>query len=105
MPLIADRVQQNTSTTGTGTINLTGTLTGFQSFSTAFATGSQIYYALSDGTNWEVGIGTLTTGSPWTLSRTTVLSSSNAGALVSFPGPSTNVWCDLPAAAVSALGS
>jgi hypothetical protein len=51
---------------------------------------------MTDGTNWEVGLGTLTTGAPWTLARTTVYASSNAGALVNFPGPS-NVWCDISA--------
>jgi hypothetical protein len=95
----ADRVQETTSTTGTGTVTLAGAVAGFQAFSSVCVTGQTVYYTISDGTNWEVGVGVYTT-SGTTLSRNTVLSSSNAGALVSFPGTS-NVWLDLPAAAIA----
>jgi hypothetical protein len=105
MPSFADRVQETTITTGTGTVTLAGAATGYQSFSSAFSVNgasTTLYYALSDGTNWEVGIGTFTVSGN-TLSRTYVLASSNAGALVNFPGPTINVWNDLPAILAGSL--
>lgn len=97
MSSFADRVRETTATTGTGTITLGGATLGFQSFTSAFSGAStQLYYAMSDGTNWEVGIGTFTVSGD-TLSRQYVLASSNAGALVNFPGPTTTVWNDFPA--------
>jgi hypothetical protein len=80
MPLVlADRVKETTTTTGTGTITLDGASTGFQSFS-VIGDGNTTYYTIAgQGTSdWEVGIGTYT-ASGTTLSRDTVLASS-AGA-------------------------
>ena len=80
MPLVlADRVKETTTTTGTGTITLDGASTGFQSFS-VIGNGNTTYYTIAgQGTSeWEVGIGTYTS-SGTTLSRDTVLASS-AGA-------------------------
>jgi hypothetical protein len=81
MPLLADRVKESTTTTGTGTIALAGAPAGFQSFNTAFANGATVYYVIQGGAEWEIGIGTVGTG---TLARTQVLQSSNADALVPF---------------------
>lgn len=80
MPLVlADRVKETTTTTGTGTVTLDGAATGFQSFS-VIGNGNTTYYTIAgQGTSeWEVGIGTYTS-SGTTLSRDTVLASS-AGA-------------------------
>jgi len=93
--IFADRVQETTTTTGTGTVTLAGAVTGFQSFS-AIGNGNTTYYNITDGTSWEVGIGTYTS-SGTTLSRDTVLSSSNSGSLVSFTSGSKNVFCTYPA--------
>jgi len=71
--LVANRVRESTATTGTGTINLGGAETGYIAFSSAFSTADTVHYVIEDGNDWEYGIGTLTTGSPWTLARTTVL--------------------------------
>ena len=101
MAAVADRVWESTTTTGTGAVSLGGAHTGYQAFSAAFASGTVIYYCITDGTNWEVGIGTVTTGTPWTLSRITVLASSNAGALVNFAAGTKDVFCDQPALGVS----
>ncbi len=105
MPSVADRVKETTTTTGTGTVSLAGAATGFRAFSSAFATGTVVYYCITDGTNWEVGYGAVTTGTPWTLARSTVLASSNAGALVSFAAGSKDVFCTMPAAGVALSGA
>ena len=95
--VIADRVQETTTTTGTGTVTLAGAVTGFQSFS-AIGNGNTTFYTIADqsGFNWEVGVGTYTS-SGTTLSRDTVLSSSNSGSLVNFSAGTKNVFVTLPA--------
>lgn len=93
--ILADRVQETTTTTGTGTVTLAGAVSGFQSFA-AIGNGNSTYYTITGGSEWEVGIGTYTS-SGTTLSRTTVLSSSNAGSLVNFSAGSKNVFVTYPA--------
>lgn len=82
--VVKDRVKETTTTTGTGTITLAGASQGFQSFS-VIGNGNTTYYTIVDPAtgDWEVGVGTYTS-SGTTLSRTTVLESSNAGSLVPF---------------------
>jgi hypothetical protein len=94
--LYADRVQETSTTTGTGTLSMAGAVTGYQSFSSAFSTGQTVYYAMTDGTNWEVGQGTYTTSGD-TLSRDVIFASSNSGSAVNWSAGTRNVWCDLPA--------
>ncbi len=95
--VIADRVKETTSSTGTGTFSLSGAVPDFQSFVTGIGTTNTTYYSAADGISlWEVGIGTVTAGSPNTLSRTTVLASSSGGAKVSFT-VSPTVICTSPA--------
>lgn len=97
MPKLADRVKETTSTTGTGTLTLAGAVSGYRAFTTAFADADVVYYFIVGGTEWEVGYGAFTaTGT--TLARTTVLASSNAGALVNFSAGVKEVFCTLPAA-------
>jgi hypothetical protein len=95
--VLADRVRETTTTTGTGTVTLLGAATGFQSF-TAIGNGNNTYYTIAgQGTNeWEVGIGTYTS-SGTTLSRDTVLSSSNSDALVNFSSGTKDVFVTQPA--------
>jgi hypothetical protein len=81
--VVADRVQETTSTTGTSDYTLLGASQGFQSFGSVMANSDTTYYAVTNGTDWEVGIGTYSTTGP-TMARTTILSSSNAGAAVSW---------------------
>lgn len=78
--VLADRVQETTNTTGTGTLTLAGAVAGYQSFS-VIGNANATYYAIVSGSDWEVGIGTYTTTGT-TLSRDTVLSSSEAGAKI-----------------------
>jgi hypothetical protein len=93
--VLDDRVQETTTTTGTGTLTLAGAVTGYQSFA-AIGNGNTTYYCITDGTNWETGLGTYTS-SGTTLARTTVLESSNSNNLVNFPAGSKNVFVTYPA--------
>jgi hypothetical protein len=97
MPLVVkDRVKETTSTTGTGTVTLAGASTGFQSFA-AVGNGNTTYYSIVDNStgDWEVGIGTYTS-SGTTLSRTTILSSSNSGSAVNFAAGLKDVFVTYP---------
>jgi hypothetical protein len=93
--VLADRVQETTTTTGTGTVTLAGATNGYQTFA-AVGDGNSTYYTIAGISEWEVGIGTYT-ASGTTLSRTTVLSSSNSGSLVSFSAGTKNVFVTYPA--------
>jgi hypothetical protein len=97
--VINDRVKETSTTTGTGTFNLAGAETGYESFVSGVGTGNTTYYAieLNAAGEWEVGIGTVTSGSPDTLSRDTIISSSNSDAAVTFSSGTKNVFCTLPA--------
>lgn len=95
--VVKDRVKQFSTTTGTGTITLGSTPTGFQPFS-SIGDGSTTYYAIVDNStgDWEVGLGTYTL-SGTTLARTTVLESSNANSLVNFVAGTKEVFVTYPA--------
>jgi len=95
--VVKDRVKETTSTTGTGTVTLSGASTGFQSFS-VIGDGNTTYYAIVNSSTgeWEVGIGTYT-ASGTTLSRDTVLDSSNSGSLVNFGSGNKDVFVTFPA--------
>ena len=101
-----DRVKETSTTTGTGTFDLAGAETGFESFVSGVGNGNQTYYAISnDGTNeFEVGIGTVTDATPDTLSRDTIISSSNSDALVNFSAGTKTVFCTLPASRTPSAG-
>ena len=94
MPLVLkDRVQETTTTIGTGTVTLAGAVSGFQSFA-AIGNANTTYYTIAHQTlaEWEVGVGTYTS-SGTTLSRDTVLASSNSGSAVNFSAGTKNVFC------------
>jgi hypothetical protein len=93
--VVKDRVQETSTTTGTGTFTLAGAVTGFQAFS-VIGDGNTTYYAIVLGAEFEVGLGTYTL-SGTTLSRTTVLESSNSGSLVNFSAGTKNVFVTYPA--------
>ena len=94
--VLADRVQETTTTTGTGSITLAGAVPGFQSFAVVGNTNT-CYYAIVDANAWEVGIGTYSTTGP-TLARTTILSNS-LGTLVAITltAGTKNVFLTYPA--------
>lgn len=95
--IVADRVKETTTTTGTGAVTLAGPSAGYQSFS-VIGNGNSTYYTIADqtGSNWEVGIGTYTLSGN-TLSRDTVLASSNSGNLVTFGSNTKDVFVTYPA--------
>ena len=97
--VVADRVQETASAPGTGTLSLGGASAGYQTFVSGIGSGNTTYYTIVDVTanTWEVGLGTVTSGSPATLSRDTVLSnSSGTTAKINFAN-SVTAWCDYPA--------
>ena len=91
---VSDRIKESTTTSGTGTVTLLGAATGFTSFS-VLGNGNTTYYTIADqsGSNWEVGLGTYTTGF---LSRDTVFKSSNGNGLVSFTSATKDVFVTYP---------
>ena len=93
--VIDDRVQETTTTTGTSTYTLAGAKTGFQSFAN-IGDGNDTYYCCTDGTDYEVGVGTYT-ASGTTLSRTTILDSTNGGSAVNWSAGSRDIFCTMPA--------
>ena len=99
MVAVNDRVKETTTTTGTGTVNLAGAAVGFETFVAGIGNGNTTYYCIAEqgGAAFEVGIGTVTDATPDTLSRTTVLSSSNSDSLVDFGAGTKDVFCTLPA--------
>ena len=96
--VLADRVQDTTTTTGTGTVTLSGTApSGYQTFGTAIGDANTTYYTIAGGAEWEVGVGTYTTAGT-TLSRDTVLASSAGGTTkVTFSAGTKNVFVTYPA--------
>ena len=93
---IANRVHETTTTKGTGTVDLGGAVAGAQTFITGIGTGNTTFYIIADDDDWEIGVGTVTAGSPNTLSRDTVLASSNGGLLVNWVTGTRNVFCNIP---------
>ena len=96
---LADRVKETTTTTGTGTVNLAGAVGGFQSFVDSVGDGNTTYYTIEDsnGSAWEVGLGTVTDASPDTLSRTTILASSNSDSAIVLSTGTHTVFATYPA--------
>jgi hypothetical protein len=96
--VLADRVRETTTTTGTGTVSLAGPVSGFEGFGTAIGNANTTYYTIVDAATgaWEVGLGTYTSAGS-TLARTTILSSSNAGSAVNFAAGTKDVFVTQPA--------
>jgi hypothetical protein len=92
---VADRVQETTTSTGTGDLTLAGAVSGYRSFYAAFGAGGPFYYCVAGGAQWEVGIGEIS-GTD-VLERTTVLASSNGNAAVDFSAGTKSVFCTTPA--------
>ena len=93
--VVKDRVKETTTTTGTGTYTLAGAVTGFEAFSTV-GNGNTTYYCCTDGSNFEIGIGTYT-ASGTTLARTTILQSSNSDSAVNWSSGTRDIFITQPA--------
>lgn len=93
--VLKDRVKETSTTTGTGTYTLAGAVSGFETFGEV-GDGNTTYYACTDGTDFEVGIGTYT-ASGTTLARTTILQSSNSDNAVNWTAGTRTLFCTLPA--------
>lgn len=98
--VVADRVQETTSTTGTSDYVLLGAAAGYQSFGAVLANADTTYYAITNDTDWEVGIGTYSTTGP-TLARTTILASSNGGSAVNWGVGVKNIFISYAASKAS----
>ena len=95
--VVKDRVQENTTTSGTGTLTLSGAVPGYQTFSSSIGNGNTTFYTIYDNVAqvWEVGIGTVGAG---TLARTTVLSNSSGNTSpITLAGNTATVFCTYPA--------
>ena len=99
-----DRVKETSTTTGTGTLNLSGAVSNFETFVAGVGDGNTTYYAIvnRDEDEWEVGLGTVTDASTDTLSRSAI-SSSNSDSAVDFSAGTKDVFCTLPASKVASL--
>ena len=96
--LVNDRVKETSTTTGTGSVTLAGAATGFITFNAGIGNSNTTYYTIvgeDQPSEWEVGIGTYT-HSGTSLSRDTVIGSSNGGAKTSFTAGTTIVFVSLP---------
>jgi len=104
--VVNDRVKETSTTTGTGTLSLAGAVTGFETFVAGIGNSNTTYYTIvnEDGA-FEVGIGTVTDAGTDTLSRTTILSSSNSDSAVNFAAGTKDVFCTLPASKAVILDS
>ena len=96
--VVNDRVKETSTTTGTGTFSLAGASLGFETFVAGIGNSNTTFYSIvnEDGA-FEVGIGTVTDATPDTLSRDTILSSSNSDNAVDFAAGTKDVFCTLPA--------
>ena len=97
--VLNDRVKETTTSTGTGTINLAGAETGFETFVAGVGNSNTCYYCIAhqSANEFEVGLGTVTDATPDTLARTTIISSSNSDSAVDFSAGTKDVFCTLPA--------
>src|SRR6056300_1078851 len=96
--VVNDRVKETSTTTGTGTLNLDGAALGFETFVSGIGNANTTYYSIvNENGEFEVGLGTVTDAATDTLSRDTILSSSNSDAAVNFSAGTKDVFCTLPA--------
>ena len=97
--VLNDRVKETPTSPGTGTINLAGSADTFETFVAGIGTTNTCFYCISHQTanEFEVGIGTVTDASPDTLSRDTIISSSNSDSAVSLSSGTKDVFCTYPA--------
>lgn len=102
--ILPDRVKVRSTTSGTGTFTLTTVMEGFRGFS-AVGDGNETYYGIVDYSgHWEIGRGTWYSSSN-TLSRDTVISSSNNNNKVNFPAGGKIVYSTFPSSLAQSIFS
>lgn len=101
--IIADRVKESTTSTGTSSITLTGADTGYRTFDSQLTTSDTCFYCIDGSAEWEVGLGTYSGTN--TLTRTSVLTSSNANSAVSFSAGTKDVFITNPASQIPYIQS
>lgn len=90
--IVADRVKETTTVTGTGPATLAGAASGYRSFASQLSIGDTCAYVIvnSNASEWETGIGTYSAVN--TLTRTTIQASTNANAAVVFSAGTKDVF-------------
>ena len=97
---IFDRVKQTTTSTGTGDILIDGAITGYRNFRDVLAVGDYTSYCITDGQDWEVGVGNIVsygTAPACTLNRHKIIASSNSNNVVNFSAGTKDVFITNPA--------
>lgn len=96
--IVADRVKETSTTTGTGNLTLAGAATAFQAFSAVCANNDTFFYCVAhqSANEWEIGYGTYVSATP-AIARTTVIESSNADAAVNFSAGTKDIFITNPA--------
>lgn len=87
----SDRVKETSTTTGTGNMTLDGAVSGFVTFDDVMANNDTCFYCITDGLDFEIGLGTFVSATP-ALARTTVIRSTNSNAAVSFPAGDKQIF-------------
>jgi len=95
-------VFETTIVEGTGPATLLGPSGNFLDFDSQLANADTCPYTIEQGALKEVGIGTFSTTGP-TLTRTTILYSTNGGAAENFTAGTKNVYSGLPGELVASL--
>lgn len=96
IPLLEDRIKEKSYSTGTGDFSLDGVIAGFSTFSSAYSSGDVMYYAISDGTNYEIGSGYfINDGINHSLKRN-AFTSTNSNSLVDFSAGIKEVYVTYP---------
>jgi hypothetical protein len=104
--VVNDRIKETSTTTGVGTFDLAGAVSGFETFVAGIGNSNTTYYAIVNSNGeFEVGLGTVTDAATDTLSRDTIISSSNSDSAVNFSAGTKNVFCTLPASKAVILDS
>lgn len=99
--IVADRVLETSTTTGTGSYTLAGAVLGYRAVPAPVNLDTLYYFAESvdasgvPNGDWEVGLGTWGTGA--TLARTAIHASSAAGAAVNWPAGTRRIGLGLSA--------
>ncbi len=82
--VLNDRIKETSRDTGTGHLTLDGAVQGFSSFDSAYSSGDILYYAISDGTNYEVGSGVFHTDGAYDRLERSAHKSTNSNNNVNF---------------------